>query len=204
MIDLASLPAFAPAPVTLQGRHVTLEPLAEAHADVLFPLTQQPAIWEWYIDAMPTDVDVVRGWISAALSEQQAGRQIPFLIRNAVTGAALGSTRLMDILPKHRGVEIGWTWLTPQVWRSAVNTECKYLLLRHCFETLGALRVVLKTDELNTRSRRAIERLGASFEGILSHHMVTDAGRIRHTALYAIPRPDWPRIKAGLAAKMAP
>jgi RimJ/RimL family protein N-acetyltransferase len=108
----------------------------------------------------------------------------------------------MNIVPHDRGLEIGSTWLTPAVWRTAVNTECKLLLLRHAFETLGCIRVQIKTDALNKRSRRAIERLGAQFEGILRQHMVVRDGRYRDTAMYSIIDTEWPAVKAKLAASL--
>jgi RimJ/RimL family protein N-acetyltransferase len=116
---------------------------------------------------------------------------------------AIGSTRYLDIQTQNRGLEIGWSWLTPTVQRTGVNTECKYLLLRHAFEQLGMIRVQLKTDSRNLQSQRAIERLGAVKEGTLRNHMILPDGYYRHSVYYSIIESEWPTVKAGLEEKMA-
>jgi RimJ/RimL family protein N-acetyltransferase len=125
-------------------------------------------------------------WISAALQEQAAGIVLPFAIIDLASGYAVGSTRYMAIVIRDRGLEIGWTWLSPFVQRTGVNTECKYLLLRHAFETLGAIRVQLKTHHDNVKSQRAIERIGATREGVLRNHMIMPDGSYRHSVYYSI------------------
>ena len=132
-------------------------------------------------------------YIAVALAERAAGRALPFAIIDKATGQAIGSTRYVAIEPAHRRVEIGWTWLGRSWQRTAANTEAKYLLLRHAFETLGCIRVELKTDALNERSRAAIRRIGAREEGTLRSHMITASGRIRDTVYYSI-------LDAGVAA----
>jgi RimJ/RimL family protein N-acetyltransferase len=186
-------------PVTLEGRHARLEPLTQAHAAGLAAIAADEEIWRYYPASLLTLADVQQ-WIDVALAQQAAGTALPFAILDAATGRALGSTRYMNIVPRDYGLEIGTTWLTPVVWRSAVNSECKLLLLRHALEALGCIRVQLKTDRRNERSRRAIERLGAQFEGILRQHMIVRDGAYRDTAMYSIIDSEWPAVKEKLVA----
>ena len=136
--------------------------------------------------------------LESALAEQFAGTCQPYTIVDRATNRLVGSTRLFDIAPAHRRGEIGHTWLTPSVWRTRINTECKYLLLRHAFETLGMIRVQLKTDLRNTRSQAAIERLGALKEGVLRNHVILPDGYIRHSVMYSITDAEWPSVKMKL------
>ena len=190
-------------PVTLQGQVVRVEPLAPSHAADLFAAGQDPAIWA-YMPADPSaSAAAVTAWIHDALAERAAGTQLPFAIVELASGVAVGSTRYLTITPRDRGIEIGWTWLAPRVQRSAVNTECKYLLLRHAFETLGAIRVQLKTDARNLISQRAIERLGAVREGVLRKHMIVLHGHQRDTVMYSITDDELPAVKARLAGMLA-
>jgi RimJ/RimL family protein N-acetyltransferase len=188
-------------PVTLTGTAAHLEPLALAHAADLYAAGQDPTIWRY----MPTDpsasLAAVTAWIEAALGERETGVQMPFAIVERESGKAIGSTRYLSISPRDRGLEIGWTWLTPAAQRTAVNTECKYLLLRHAFEDLGAIRVQLKTDARNATSQRAIERLGAVREGLLRKHMIVQGGHQRDTVMYSITDDEWPAVKARLEMK---
>lgn len=191
---------FRVEPVVLEGRFVRLEPLADAHAADLLAAAADPAIWRW----MPMDLRSpanIASWLEQAQAQQQSGTSLPFAIVELATGRAVGSTRYLNIVPHDRGLEIGWTWLGSAYWRTAVNSECKFLLLRHAFETLGAIRVQIKTDSNNERSRRAIERLGAQFEGILRNHMIQPYG-LRHTAMYSIIDTEWPEVKAKLQASL--
>lgn len=188
-------------PVVLEGQWARLEPLAERHADDLLVAARDERIWAYMPRRLETLEDV-RAWIAATLAEQATGASLPFAIIDRATGRAIGSTRFMEIQPAHRGVEIGWTWLSSDAWRTPVNTECKYLLLRHAFETWGCIRVQFKTDRRNDQSRRAIERLGAQFEGVLRHHRVLADGTYRDSAFYSIVDREWPRIKARLEARL--
>lgn len=189
-------------PVTLEGAVARLEPLAVAHAEALYQAGRYPRLWEY----MPTDpsasAETMRAFIEEALAAQDAGTQVPFAIFSLLTKTYVGSTRYLAISPQDRGVEIGWTWLTPAAQRTAVNTECKYLLLRHAFEALGAIRVQLKTDSRNLTSQRAIERLGAVREGVLRKHMIVRHGYQRDSVMYSITDDEWPVVKAGLEAKL--
>jgi RimJ/RimL family protein N-acetyltransferase len=137
-------------------------------------------------------------YIDTALEEQKRGVSLPFALIEKATGRAIGSTRYGNIDRTHRRAEIGWTWVALEWQRTAVNTEAKYLLLRHAFETLGCIRVELKTDSLNERSRAAILRIGAQEEGTFRNHMITASGRIRHTAYFSIVDSEWPAVKARL------
>lgn len=128
---------------------------------------------------------------------------MPWATRSKADNRIIGSTRFADIQTSHRTLEIGWTWLTPAVQRTALNTECKYLLLRHAFESLGALRVQLKTDQRNETSQRAIERLGAVREGILRKHRIVRDNYQRDSVMYSITDDEWPAVKAGLEAKLS-
>jgi RimJ/RimL family protein N-acetyltransferase len=141
-------------------------------------------------------------YVQTALKEQAAGSALPFALIEKTSGRAVGSTRYGNIDRDHYRVEIGWTWVARQWQRTAINTEAKYLLLRHAFETLGCIRVELKTDSLNDRSRAAILRIGARQEGIFRNHMITANGRIRHTVYFSIVDSEWPEVKARLEAKL--
>lgn len=191
-------------PVTLSGNVVRLEPLSLVHATGLLNTGQELATWD-YMPVNPCrSMDTMRRWISATLDEQAAGACIPFTIVELMGGRVIGSTRYQNIMRKDCGLEIGWTWLAPEARRSAVNTECKYLLLRHAFEVLAAIRVQLKTDSRNLRSQRAIERLGAIKEGTLRNHMIMPDGYFRHSVFYSILDGEWPQVKVSLEAKMMP
>ena len=156
-------------PVVLAGRFVRLEPLGLDHCAPLCEVGLDPDIWRWTTADVRTP-DAIRAYVAAALSDQAAGRALPFATIDAASGRAIGSTRFGNVEPAHRRVEIGWTWIGREWQRTPVNTEAKYLLMRHAFETLGCVRVELKTDVLNDRSRRAILRIGAKEEGILRKH----------------------------------
>ena len=189
-------------PVTLEGLHVRLEPLAKAHLAGLAEVGLDEELWRW----IPTPVrtkDEMAAYIETALNEQERGVSLPFAIVAKATGRAIGSTRYGNIDRINRHVEIGWTWVAREWQRTAMNTEAKYLLLRHAFETLGCLRVELKTDSLNERSRAAILRIGAREEGIFRNHMITSSGRIRHSVYFSIIDSEWPAVKARLETKLS-
>jgi RimJ/RimL family protein N-acetyltransferase len=188
-------------PVTLEGRFVRLEPLAKAHLAGLADIGLDEELWRW----IPTQVrtaEEMAAYIETALQEQERGISLPFAIVEKAAGRAIGSTRYGNIDRTHHRVEIGWTWVAREWQRTAVNTEAKYLLLRHAFETLGCIRVELKTDSLNEKSRAAILRIGAQHEGIFRNHMITASGRIRHSAYYSIIESEWPAVKARLESKL--
>lgn len=188
-------------PVTLEGVAVRLEPLAPSHAPALAAVAE-PDIFE-HFNVVLRSLGDVEQYISDALEAAGRGVERPFVILEKASGTPVGSTRYLDIQRKHRTLEIGSTWLAKRVWRSRVNTECKYLLLRHAFEELKVMRVQIKTDKRNTRSRTAIERLGARFEGILRQHMLVRGGIVRDTAFYSVIDGEWPEVKARLEEKLA-
>jgi RimJ/RimL family protein N-acetyltransferase len=188
-------------PVILEGRHVRLEPLSQAHHDDLTAVGLDENLWRW----IPTPVrtpEEMASYIDIALGEQSRGVSLPFALIEKSTGRAMGSTRYGNIDRTHHRVEIGWTWVAPAWQRTGVNTEAKYLLLRHAFETLGCIRVELKTDSLNERSRAAILRIGAHEEGTFRNHMITISGRIRHSVYYSILDSEWADVKSRLQSMM--
>jgi RimJ/RimL family protein N-acetyltransferase len=198
MVDLE---AWTRGPV-LQGQRVRLEPLEERHVPGLLAAAKDPATWTWLF-ARLDDETVLTAWLTDALRARDAGAELPFATLDARTGRVIGSTRYLAMVPAHRRLEIGWTWLTPAAWGTGINVEAKLLLLTHAFETLGAMRVEFKTDARNERSRAAILALGAEFEGIFRKHMRMANGRIRDSAWYAITDDDWPAVRAGLVARLA-
>jgi RimJ/RimL family protein N-acetyltransferase len=189
-------------PVTLVGERVRLEPLEVGHLAGLVAAAADPSTWTW-LHAPLTDEAAMRDWLADALRARDAGAEMPFATVDAASGAVLGSTRYMAIAPAHRRLEIGWTWLAPAVQGTGVNTEAKLLLLEHAFERLGALRVELKTDALNDRSRAALAAIGATFEGVSRRHMLMANGRVRDSAWYAIVDEDWPAVRELLRARLA-
>jgi N-acetyltransferase len=189
-------------PVTLEGRHVRLEPLRREHLAGLAEVGLDPELWRWIPTAVRTSEEMA-AYIETALQEEERGASLPFALVQRTTGQAIGSTRYGNIERTHHRVEIGWTWVARAWQRTAANTEAKYLLLRHAFESLGCMRVELKTDSLNERSRAAILRIGAKEEGIFRNHMITASGRIRHTVYFSIIDSEWPGVKARLEAKLS-
>jgi RimJ/RimL family protein N-acetyltransferase len=188
-------------PVTLEGRRVRLEPLAQGHLGALTQVGLDEELWRWIPTPVRTQEDMA-AYIKTALQEQERGVSLPFAILEKAAGRAIGSTRYGSIDRVHHRVEIGWTWVARDWQRTATNTEAKYLLLRHAFETLGCLRVELKTDSLNEKSRAAILRIGAKEEGIFRNHMITSSGRIRHSVYFSIIESEWPTVKAQLKAML--
>ncbi len=193
---------FDPRPLTLEGVVARIEPLDPKHSADLFEAGRDKAVWRYMPKAGFADLDDARAWIADAVSRAKGGNEIPFAIVHRPTGRAVGSTRYLEIRREHRGLEIGWTWINPEFQRTALNTECKLLLLSHAFEALGAIRVQLKTDHLNLQSQAAIERLGAQREGVLRRHMIRPDGSYRDSVYYSITDDEWPAIRAGLQAKL--
>lgn len=182
------------APVTLEGRAVRLEPMSTAHVPALLDFALDPALWRWAVINVAAPADIER-FVAAALDEQARGVSLPFVTVDRASGRAVGSTRYLNIVPAHDRLEIGWTFIARSHQRTAINTEAKLLMLTHAFESLGCERVELKTDALNTQSRTAILRLGATSEGIFRHHMRTATGRWRDTAWFSILKSEWPAVR---------
>jgi RimJ/RimL family protein N-acetyltransferase len=192
-------------PVTLEraGGIVRLEPLTRAHVDPLLEIAHDPAIWTWWSIPPMSTRERMAAWVEKAIANREAGTELPFAVIHKASGAVAGCTRYMDIHEADRWLEIGWTWYGAAWQRTGVNTECKYLLLCHAFETLGMVRVQLKTDARNSRSRNAIGRLGARYEGTLRRVKIIHDGYIRDTAMYSIIDEEWPWMKQRLEAMMA-
>jgi len=189
-------------PVTLQGKHVRLEPLTEAHIPGLAEIGIGQNFWDFMVYGdIKTEGDM-RHWVSDILSRAEKGTDLPFVVIHTALGREAGATRYLNIIPNDRGLEIGGTWYGHDFQRTPVNTECKYLLLTHAFETLNCIRVQLKTDLLNERSQKAIERLGAKKEGILRNHMILPDGRYRDSVYYSILDTEWVSVKTNLEAMM--
>lgn len=191
-------------PLVLQGKHVRLEPLAEAHAAGLALIgLNNDDIWRNMPYGFMKSEEDIRKWVQGVLGHAAQGTDLPFAVVHLASGRVAGATRYMEIHRQHRGLEIGGTWYGTEFQRTAVNTECKYLLLKHAFEVFGCIRVQLKTDLRNERSQRAIERIGATREGVLRNHMIMPDGRFRHSVYYSILDSEWPAVKVKLEALLA-
>ena len=190
------------APVTLEGQNIRLEPLSLEHHAQLCEVGLDEELWRWIPQAVGT-AEEMRAYIETALEGQAAGTVLPFATIERATGRAIGSTRFANIDCANRHVEIGWTWLGKKWQRTVANTEAKYLMLRHAFETWGCLRVEFKTDSLNERSRAALLRIGAKEEGIFRNHVITWTGRVRHSVYYSIIDSEWPDVRAGLEKRLS-
>jgi len=185
------------AAITLEGKHVRLEPLRVGHIAALNKAAADARIWEFTSAVARTPAEMQK-YVDLALDWQQAGTAVPFVTMTKDTHEVIGSTRFANIDVANRRAEIGWTWINPKWWRSAINTEAKYLMLRHAFETWKCIRVELKTGTKNVRSRNAILRLGAKEEGILRHHIIQPDGSYRDTVYFSILDEEWPGVKQRL------
>ncbi|MGE7836145.1 GNAT family N-acetyltransferase [Viridibacillus arvi] len=183
--------------IQLLGEHVLLVPLKDSHLEGLYLAGQFQEIWT-YTSAKIRSIEDMKQYIKQALYEKINGTQNPFIIIEKKTNQIIGSTRFLDIDCQQKRLEIGFTWLTPTKWRTPINTECKYLLLKFAFEQLSVNRVQIKTDHENKRSQAAIERLGAKKEGILRNHMIRPNGTIRNTVIYSIIDSEWSDVKLRL------
>ena len=189
-------------PVILEGKYVRLEPMTEAHTPGLAEIGVGQKFWDFMLYGNITTVDDMHNWVLDILSRAQNGTDLPFVAIHLASGRVAGATRYLNIVPKDRGLEIGGTWYGLDFQRTPVNTECKYLLLRHAFEVLGCIRVQLKTDLRNERSQKAIERIGAIKEGVLRNHMILPDGRVRDSVFYSIIDTEWPMVKKRLEDMM--
>jgi len=190
-------------PVTLTGTRVRMEPLDfERHFNGLLEIGLDPDLWKWTLGVCSTRQEL-REYLEEALRQQGEGSALPFATVGIDSKKILGCTRFGNIEPKHRRVEIGWTWVGKPYQRTHVNTDAKYLMLKHAFETWGCRRVELKTNVLNKPSRDAMVRIGCKEEGILRKHAISDAGVSRDTVYYSIIDDEWPGVKARLERMMA-
>jgi RimJ/RimL family protein N-acetyltransferase len=177
--------------------------MTEAHIPALAEIGVGQDFWDFMLYGRMNSEEDMRDWVLDILSRAQAGTDFPFVAVHLASGRVAGATRYLNIMPKDRGLEIGGTWYGLEFQRTAVNTECKYLLLRHAFETLGCIRVQLKTDLRNERSQKAIERIGAVKEGVLRNHMILPDGRYRHSVFYSILDTEWVDVKKRLEEMIA-
>ena len=182
--------------VTLEGEKLRLEYLEQHHVDELLPLID-PQIWKWYTTQITNEADF-RHFIGNILEEQKTNRTLAFAIREKSSNQLIGSSRFLNIDVPNRRAEIGSTWYAPKWQRTFANTEAKFPMLQHAFETLSCISVHFQTDSLNERSRTAIERLGAKLDGVIRNQRICDTGRIRHSATYSITNDEWPNIKLHL------
>ncbi len=187
---------------TLAGSWVRLEPLAEAHAAELWPAARDPTVWR-YMPTSVSDEAGLRAWVRDRRRGLFDGTALPFLQRDARTGAAVGSTSLFDVDRAKGSAEIGHTWIAASHRRTGTNTEAKLLLLRHAFDMMGLTRVQLKCDARNAASRRAIERIGATYEGTFRWTMPLPDGTLRDTAYHSIIKPEWPAVRRRLEGFLA-
>lgn len=189
-------------PVTLEGDHVRLEPLSLEHLDRLCAVGLEPQLWRWTTTLLRTREDMLN-YVHAALRGRAEGTSLPFATILKENEQLVGSTRFGNIDHENRRLEIGWTWVGIPWQRTVVNTEAKYLMLRHAFESLGCIRVEFKTDSFNEPSRKALLRIGAKEEGILRNHMIVHDGRYRHSVFFSVIAEEWRSVKTRLEEKLS-
>lgn len=189
-------------PVVLAGKHVRLEPMTEAHVEGLAEIGIGQSFWDFMLYGNINTVDDMRNMVMDILARADRGTDLPFTVIHLASGRVAGATRYLNIMPNDRGLEVGGTWYGAEFQRTPVNTESKYLLLQHAFETLSCIRVQLKTDSRNERSQEAIERIGAVKEGVLRNHMILPDGRYRHSVFYSILDTEWVGVKKRLEEMM--
>ena len=187
-------------PVVLEGESLRLEPLGQQHAQGLYNRGRNAGDWAYMPRACFVDLADARQWVDEALADDS---QLPFAIIENGKGKIVGSSRYLNIRGEHRSLEIGWTWLGQDWQRTAVNTETKLLLLSHAFDRLGCIRVEFKTDSRNQRSQDALERIGATREGVLRNHMIVQGGHFRDSVFFSVIDSEWPTVKARLREKLA-
>lgn len=194
--------SWIPHPVTLENECIKLAPLHPDHFPGLLQVAANKAIWK-YLPLDGSDEAILTGNLKQAMLKRAYGEQYPFTAIDKRTNKVFGSTRLFEIFPEHKKLEIGWTWYDPAYWGSGCNIHCKLLLLRYCFETLGANRVQLKTRDTNLRSQAAILKIGAKFEGILRKDRIMPGGEVRDTMIFSIISEEWKDVKAKLEALLS-
>jgi RimJ/RimL family protein N-acetyltransferase len=201
-VAAGAAPRVQVSPVTLRGRRVLLEPLRQEHARELWPAADEPGLWRYMLFDVASIADLER-WVAARLEPAAQGKALPFLLRDARTGQAFGSSSLFDIDAARRSLEMGHTWIGASHRRTAANTEAKRLLLAHAFETMGAQRVQLRCDERNQRSAAAITRIGGVREGVIRSMLILPDGHRRNAILFSILDSEWPAVRARLDAMLA-
>jgi RimJ/RimL family protein N-acetyltransferase len=187
--------------VRLTGAMVTVEPLSPEHVDGLDAIATDAEMFRW-IGVDISERAALEQWLRTALENAQSGIEVPFTVRSASTGEIVGTTRFLGLQLDHLVAEIGWTWYSRAVWGSGVNAETKLLLLGHAFETVGLRRVEFKTDSRNDRSRGALTKLGAQYEGTFRKHRILPGGEVRHSAYFSVIDDEWPAVRAGLTQRL--
>ena len=183
--------------IILEGDTITLVPLEMKYKEQVYEAIKNPDIWKYTWREVKT-VDDIEQILLIAVQTKDDGKQLPFIIKDKLSGEIIGTTRIGDIDTANRNVEIGWTWLTPSAWRTKVNTECKFLMLQYCFEELKVLRVQFSISGQNIRSQKAVERIGAVKEGIFRKHRIKADGTIHDNIFYSIVDTEWIDVKGKL------
>ncbi len=190
-----------PEPITLERGAVRLEPMTLEHAAPLAAAALDGELWKLRVTSVPAPGEE-QHYIEAALKGYADGHMLPFVVRDGVSGEVIGSTRYHDIVHPVGRLEIGYTWYAKRMQRTAVNTTCKWLLMHHAFDTLGAQLVGWRTDIFNEASQRAIERLGAKKDGVIRHHAMRRDGTVRDTVMYSVTADEWPAIRQALESQL--
>ena len=190
-----------PHDLTLVGQHTALEPMSLQHVDALNDAAADGELWKLHFTSVPS-ADKMSDVVSEAIEQRKAGNQLPFVVRRVNDGRIVGATRYYYISPQNRNLSIGYTWYAASAQRTAINTECKLLMLTHAFEALGCISVQWHTHHDNVRSQTAIQRLGAKFEGVLRNHLIMPDGSIRHTHCFSMLDEEWPKSKAFLISRL--
>lgn len=182
-------------PARLDGNKAALIPIDESHIDELWNTAKDEQLWEHYTFRKMESYERFRDFMMSSINQMPIGKEFTFTIIDKDKGKMIGSTRFLDISPETRSLEIGWTWIAQYLQGTGFNAECKYLLLKYCFEEMKAIRVFFKTDSNNIRSKKALEKIGAKFEGTVRNHMIRDDGTYRHSAYYSIIEDEWEETK---------
>jgi N-acetyltransferase len=193
---------WPPPRIPLPGSIVRLEPIDPAHHDGLLAAARASETWAWLDRRVPEDEDAFDAWFEARLVASQAAEEWCFVTRSVAHDAPIGSSSFLAIRPEHDGLEIGWTWLHPDAWRTGANLEAKLLMLGFAFDELGCMRVEFKTDARNERSREALAALPATFEGVFRKHMLMGGIGVRDSAYFSITDDEWPKVKANLERRL--
>jgi N-acetyltransferase len=193
---------WPPPPTALDGAIVRLEPLEREHLEGLRDAANDAEIWTWMDRRIPDEAGAFERWFDARLAVSEHGDEWCFATVSQATGKPIGSSSYLHVRPEHDGLEIGWTWLNPAAWSSGANVEAKLLMLGHAFDELGCMRVEFKTDARNARSRAALERLPATFEGVFRKHMLMPEVGVRDSAYYSITDDEWPQVRDSLEARL--
>jgi N-acetyltransferase len=187
----------------LEGTIVALEPLSAEHEPGLLDAGAHPEIWTWIDEYAAETPARFHQWFEEAMAAAEEGTEVPFATVDRASGRSIGSTRYLTLRPDDRGLEIGWTWLTPGAWSTGANVESKLLMLEHAFERVGCVRVEFKTDARNERSRAALAALPAQFEGVFRKHRIPRGVGLRDSAYYSVIDHEWPAVKSNLRARLA-